>query len=83
MDAGAWETSGGAGLLRRRQGVVARVSSAAAPWPAVQLAQFVLGLLEIRTLLGGELAAGAVDVEVEHRHGRGEGCGLAPLAALG
>src|SRR5262245_12442183 len=47
------------------------------------LAQLVLGALEGLETRLAEILAGAVDVEVQHRHGRAEGRGLPAMAALG
>src|ERR1051325_8496217 len=51
-------------------------------FPSVECAQLVLRALEDRPLRAGEAAACAVDVEVEHRHGRAERRALAPAPAL-
>src|SRR5918911_5412512 len=37
-------------------------------FPSVELAKLVLGALEHRAPIAGQALAGAVDVEVEHRH---------------
>src|SRR5262245_13246885 len=49
----------------------------------VERAQFVFCRLQPPALRGGELLAGAVDVEGQHRHGRAKRTALAPVAALG
>src|SRR5438067_656394 len=46
-------------------------------------AQLVLRACQRPPSRGAQLAAGAIDVEVEHRHRRTERIGLAPTASLG
>src|SRR5690606_20220209 len=48
----------------------------------INLAQRVLGFLELLLAALRQALAGAVDVEGEHRHRRAIGIGLAPLAAV-
>src|ERR671934_965107 len=50
---------------------------------SVKLAQFVLGGFEPAAALLGQVLAGPIDVEGQHRHGRPIGVALAPAAALG
>src|SRR5262249_36061161 len=47
------------------------------------LAQFVLCRVQRFLAARRQRLAGAVDVEIQHRHGRLKGAGLAPLAVLG
>ena len=48
--------------------------------PAKGLAQFEFGLFQNTFLIGWQVPAGAVDVEIQHGHRRGERVRLAPLA---
>src|SRR5262249_43706568 len=47
------------------------------------MAEFTLGTFEPTLLRRGKVLPSAVDVEIQHRHGRLKGRALAPLAALG
>src|SRR5262245_27941228 len=58
-------------------------SAAARRWLAVEPAELVLGSVEGALARRGEVCAGAVLVEHEHRHRRAERLGLAARAAIG
>lgn len=48
-----------------------------------QRPQFVLGRFQMHALMRGKILPAAVDIEVQHRHGRTKRRQLAPLAVLG
>jgi hypothetical protein len=51
-------------------------------WLAIEFPKLVLCFLKDLQLRWRKLPAGAVDVEVEHRHRRGKGGRLPPLAVV-
>src|SRR5262249_44590404 len=74
----------GIGLVGESHGLPTPYSPFPAPSIAAEcLAQRALGALQHAQPRLGQVLAGTVDVEVEHRHGRLERRGLAAVARLG
>jgi hypothetical protein len=51
-------------------------------WPSIKRLKLIRGPFQDRVLFIGKVLAGSVDIEVEHRHGRGEGHGLTAFAVV-